>query len=316
LDNAIFFMSSPRIYTMIIEDVIQRANRTFVHVGGDFVLIEDSPVECPFIRVKTWKDAWTALYLRKLQFGQFTEERKIKDSRKYVPFGASEIIMEAMYAGLLDAAVLVCDGAGTVITDDPSIVQGIGGRMSGLLYTVPRKKVINKLKKENATVLDIETAVIDPVKGAQKARELYSNVVVTITAGKDIELLNKMPELFVFVVHTTGVSATQAEYACQADIVWGCCSKQVRDRVGTHALVQLGVGIPVFVMTERAIRIILPQIKNLSDTIGSVLKEKISDIVSGESVVIHHTRTAHGMGLVMKKSTLPVSRHTGPRPLI
>ncbi|MGD2247485.1 MAG: DUF2099 family protein [Candidatus Methanofastidiosia archaeon] len=301
---------------MYIEDVIQRANRTFVHIGGDFVLIEDSCVECPFIRVKTWKDAWTALYLRKLQFGQFTEERKIKDSRKYVPFGASEIIMEAMYAKLLDAAVLVCDGAGTVITDDPCIVQGIGGRMSGLLYTVPRKKVIDNLKKENALVLDRETAVIDPVKGAQKAREQYTKVAVTICAGKDIELLHKMPDLYVFVVHTTGVSAAEAEYACQADIVWGCCSKHVRDIVGTRALVQLGVGIPVFVMTERAINLILPQIKDLSDMVGSALKEKIPDIVSGESVVIHHKRTAHGVGIVMKKSNLPVLRHTGPHPLI
>lgn len=301
---------------MIIEDVIQRANRTFVHIGGDFILIEDSPVKCPFIRVNTWKDAWTALYLRKLHFGQFTENRKVKDSKKYVPFGASEIIMEALHSDLLDAAVLVCDGAGTVITGNPYIVQGIGGRMSGLLYTIPRKKVIDNLQKENAVVLDSKTALIDPVKGAQKAHEQYSTVAVTVTAGKDIELLKEIPGIFICAVHTTGVSTVEAEYALHADIVWGCCSKQVRERVGPHALMQLGVGIPVFILTERAIRMILPQIKTLSKKIGSDLQKKIPDIASGESCVIHHTRTLQGLDLVMRKSTLPVSGHTGPRPLI
>jgi hypothetical protein len=35
---------------LFIEDIVERCNRTFVHIGGDFVLIEDSPVSCPFLR--------------------------------------------------------------------------------------------------------------------------------------------------------------------------------------------------------------------------------------------------------------------------
>lgn len=281
------------------------------------MLIEDSPIQCPFLRVKDWKEAWMTLYLRKLKFGQFTEDRSILDHRKYVPFGATEIIMEALKADLLDAAVVVCDGAGTVITQRPEIVQGIGGRMSGLLYTKPRKSVIQRLKKEQAAVLDPETARINPVEGVQRARESYKRVAVTVTASQDIEVLRELSGVAVFVVHTTGVTRTQAEYATKADIVWGCASHNIRETVGPHSLVQLGVGIPVFVLTEKGLTLIVPRISELSPTVGEMLKEKREAILSGTSHLIHHKRNPQfKVELTMRKCTLPVIRQSGPQPLI
>jgi len=302
----------------IIEDVIERCNRTFVHIGGDFVLIEDSPIQCPFLRIKNWREAWMALYLRKLKFGQFTENRDIIDHQKYVPFGASEIIMEALGVDLLDAAVLVCDGAGTVITCRPEIVQGVGGRMSGLVYTTPRKSVIQRLEKEKAIVLDPETAKIDPVEGTKRALEEYRRIAVTVTASADIDVLRGISEdITLFVVHTTGITPKQAEYATKADIVWGCASEYARKIAGPESLVQLGVGIPVFVLTERGVDLIAPQICELSPQIGNFLKEKREDILSGATYLIHHRRNPEfRIELTMKKCRLPVLKHHGPQPLI
>jgi putative methanogenesis marker protein 8 len=299
-----------------IEDVIERCNRTFVHIGEDFVLIKDSPIQCPFLRIGSWQEAWVALYLRKLQFGQFTEERQIRDAHKYVPFGATEIITEALKAGILDACVLVCDGAGTVITTDPEIVQGIGGRMSGLVYTTPRQNVIHRLQEEGAIVVDPVKARIDPVQGAKRAAELYKKVAVTTTAGPLIEELAMLPEITTFVVHTTGITPEQASYAEKSDIVWGCASKYVRKMVGRHALLQLGVGIPVFVLSEKGLSMIQPQIAALSPETGALLHQNESAISSGSPHVIYHRRTSQGTSLVMEEAVLPVIRHAGPHPLL
>lgn len=303
--------------TFSIEDVVERCNRTFVHVGGDFVLIDDSPIQCPFLGVKDWREAWMALYLRKLKFGQFTENRSILDHKKYVPFGATEIIMEALKADLLDAAVVVCDGAGTVITHRPEIVQGVGGRMSGLIYTTPRRSVIQQLKTEQAAVLDPGTARINPVEGAQKALESYRRVAVTVTASEDIESLRELSGTALFVVHTTGVTRKQASYATRADIVWGCASQHIRDIVGPCSFVQLGVGIPVFVLTEKGLDLIVPRIAELSPAVGEALKEKREDILSGTTCLIHHKRNLQfKVELIMRECTLPVLRQSGPKPLI
>lgn len=301
---------------LFIEDIIERCNRTFIHIGGDFVLIEDSPIHCPFLRVKDWREAWMALYLRKLKLGQFTENRQIIDYNKYVPFGASEIIMEALRANLLDAAVVACDGAGTVITDKPEIVQGIGGRMSGLVYTTPRPSVIRRLQRKNATVLDPETAKIDAVHGAQQALQHFKRLAVTVTASKDIEELRDLSDdISIFVVHTTGITPEQAEYTTKADIVWGCASLHTREIAGPKSLVQLGVGIPVFVLTQKGVNLITPRISMLSPRIGEMLREKREDILSGTTYMIHHRRTRKGIGLVMEECKLPVLRR-GPHPLL
>lgn len=301
---------------LFIEDVIERCNRTFVHIGGDFVLIEDSPITCPFLKIGDWREAWMALYLRKIKSGQFTDKRQITDYNGYVPFGASEIIMEALKEDLLDAAVLVCDGAGTVITDRPEIVQGIGGRMSGLVYTTPRKPVMKRLQEKGAIVLDSETARIDVVKGAKKALETYERIAVTVTASKEIEMLRNLSEtVSVFVVHTTGITREQAEYTLKADIVWGCASLHTREIAGPRSLLQLGVGIPVFVLKERGIDLVVPRISRLSPGIGEMLEEKKEDILSGAAYVIHHKFDKSGVDLIMERCTLPVLRK-GPHPLI
>jgi putative methanogenesis marker protein 8 len=301
---------------LFVEDIVQRCNRTFVHIGGDFILIKDSPLHCPFLRVKNWREAWMALYLRRLVFGQFTNDRKIVDSKKYVPFGATEIIMEAMQKQMLDAAVVACDGAGTVITDRPDIVQGIGGRMSGLMYTTPRTSVIQRLQNKKATVLDPKTACIDAVRGAQKALETYERVAVTVTASQDIVTLkNLSKDIAIFVVHTTGITPEQAEYTTKADLVWGCASVNVPKIAGPRSLVQLGVAIPVFVLTRKGVNLVVPRIHELSPKTGGILEKKKEAIFSGTSYVIHHKRTLNSIDLIMEQYRLPFMKR-GPHPLL
>jgi len=104
------------------------------------------------------------------EFGFFTENRKFSGSAIAVPYGASEILMSAMKKKLIDAAVIVCDGAGTVIVDRPDIVQGIGARMNGLFFTSPIDFVRERLRRNGCKVL-FPDALIDQVRGAEIAAE-------------------------------------------------------------------------------------------------------------------------------------------------
>jgi putative methanogenesis marker protein 8 len=77
------------------------------------------------------------------EFGMYSPNRILEIDQKPVSFGASEIIMDAMTEGLVDAAVVVCEGAGTVIIARPEVLQAVGAHMTGLISTQP----INEYKK-------------------------------------------------------------------------------------------------------------------------------------------------------------------------
>ena len=82
------------------------------------------------------------------EFGFFTSRRGIIRKDIAVPFGASEILMYCMKKEIIDAAVIVCDGAGTVIVNKPEIVQGIGARMNGLFFTSLRLELPSLYNKK------------------------------------------------------------------------------------------------------------------------------------------------------------------------
>jgi hypothetical protein len=69
-----------------------------------------------------------------------------------VPYGASEMLMYALRKGVIEAAVVACDGAGTVVVDRPEVVQGIGAGMNGLFFTTPIREVVERLASEGCRV--------------------------------------------------------------------------------------------------------------------------------------------------------------------
>jgi putative methanogenesis marker protein 8 len=197
-------------------------------------------------------------------FGMCTPGRKVLMSGEYVGFGASELISYGLSAGVFDAAVIACDGAGTVIATTPDLVQGIGGRMSGLVQTSPLPGVIAAIEQNGGSVPFRETADMDQPGGARVAfASGYSKVAVTIAAPKDAVSLRKMfPEVFIIAVHTTGITSEEARVlADHADIVTACASLAVREVAGKKALLQAGSSIPVFAMTQKAKDLILGKVR-------------------------------------------------------
>ncbi len=77
-------------------------------------------------------------------FGMCTKDREVLDKETFVLFGASELMSTGLRTKTLYAAVICSDGAGTVIIRTPNLVQGLGGKMSGLVLTTPLPDVIKK----------------------------------------------------------------------------------------------------------------------------------------------------------------------------
>lgn len=148
-------------------------------------------------------------------YGMFTRKRKLdcKNVNSFVTYGTTEIMMTALESNIIDAAVTVSDGAGTVITNStcPGLVQSIGGEMPGLIYTEPIIETITAIEDLGGIVLDKENARIDQVEGVERAiKEGYKKIAVSIVEPVDAERLrvieeeNDDIELILMGVHHTG----------------------------------------------------------------------------------------------------------------
>ena len=184
-------------------------------------------------------------------FGMCTSTRQMR-MRDFLSFGVSELIAMCITRKLLDCAVLVTDGAGTVIVTDPEIVQGIGGRISGIVETSPIEEVIEAVGREN--VLDPETAAIDQYAGTEMAFRLgHKRVAVTIARAQDAKRIRDAfgDKVALFAVHTTGLSEEEARILFDVcDIVSGCAANWVRAEAKKRSVVQAGNKVPVFAITE------------------------------------------------------------------
>lgn len=193
-------------------------------------------------------------------YGLFTAQRILTANSTAIPYGASEMLMFALNKKAVDAAVIVCDGAGTIITDRGEVVQGVGVRMNSLLLTSPIKETISRLKGLGCFVI-FENALIDQVKGIERAIESgYKRIAVTVS-GHDANKLKEIRQMetadtaiTILVVCTTGIADRKVEQIRQyGDLVWSCASFAVRQNIGAVALLQISKQIPVFVLTQRGV---------------------------------------------------------------
>jgi putative methanogenesis marker protein 8 len=215
----------------------------------------------------TREEAKKNMEYRIREIGMFTPKRRF-DYGIFVNFGASEIMMTALRRGLIDSTVTVCDGAGTVITDDPSLVQGMGALMSGLIETEPIPEIIDGIESRGGVVLDKETAIIDQVMGLRKAYELgYKNIAVSVTAPRDAGELRAIEKelninLILIGAHLTGLKYGDArEFIEKMDIITGCASKVVRDLV--KPVLQAGTSVPMFAITQKGKEMLIERAKDI-----------------------------------------------------
>ena len=201
------------------------------------------------------------------QHGMFSPRRKL-EMGTFVGFGASESMMTGVEKGIIDAAVTVCDGAGTVITSNAKLIQGMGGWISGLTKTDPIPEVLQGIQARNGHVLSPEDARIDQVEGAKyAAAEGYKKFAVTVAdaqTAEELRLLEKglRVRIMIIGVHLTGISLEDARrLLAAADIVTGCASKHIREQV--KPLVQVGTAVPLFGLTPWGKELLVERAKDV-----------------------------------------------------
>ena len=261
------------------EHILEAIGRCRVIVrNGEVVSVSDPIIaDCPLARRFAYpvpeitKDAVKKNIEARIQsFGMCTDRREVLDTRQFVGFGASELLSFGIQTGFFDAAVIACDGAGTVIATTPALVQGIGGRMSGLTKTSPHPAVIDRIEANGGFVLDRDGARMDPAAGIVLAyAEGFTKIAVTVALPEDAVAIRKMhPGAFIVGVHVSGLTKDEAERLVGAsDLVTACASKTIREAVAGKALVQAGISIPVFAMTEKGKDLIISKIQKSSEPV-------------------------------------------------
>jgi len=197
-------------------------------------------------------------------FGMCTSSRDIR-MNDFLSFGISELLSMAIFEKMLNAAVIAADGTGTCVLDDPEVVQGLGGRISGIVETEPIAEVIDGVGKER--ILNPATAEIDQFAGVSKAFSMrYGKVGVTVTNADDAAAIRDAfgDNVVIFAVHTTGTSFADAERMFDScDVITACASESIRKVAKDRALLQAGTKVPVFASSEIGKKIILAKLNEL-----------------------------------------------------
>ncbi|MEM1673916.1 MAG: DUF2099 family protein [Candidatus Bathyarchaeia archaeon] len=220
----------------------------------------------------------------------FCCEWRVFDPTKVVPYGSSEIISTCMEDGIIECGVTVCEGAGTVITANPKLVQEIGARLTGIIRTSPIRGIIEYIKSRGGVILDEGSAIISQEKGVLKAAELgYKRIAVTVAGFSPSSILEirriegeRELEVAIFSVCNTCISEEDAEIiASGADIVCASASQIIRRVVGPRALMQLGVTIPVFALTRLGKKLLLSYLNKFEDKIVVFRVDNLPYLVEG-----------------------------------
>jgi putative methanogenesis marker protein 8 len=243
-------------------NIMELLGRSRVKVEEEKVTEASDPVIqwCPlFYKIRDIKEVTAESAAANMEFrienhGMFSPRRKLRMDT-FVGFGASESMMTGIRAGIIDGAVTVCDGAGTVITANPDLVQGMGGYISGLVESDPIPEVIEGIGQTGGHVLSPQDAAINQMEGAAYAVAAgYKRFAVTVADATDAEKLRELEKtagvrIMIIGVHLTGISSEEASrLLAAADIVTACASRHIREQV--RPLVQVGTAVPLFGLTR------------------------------------------------------------------
>lgn len=201
-------------------------------------------------------------------FGMCMPNRQLR-MKDFLNFGISEIMCTLLDEKIIDSVVMVLEGCGTLIVTESELVQGIGGRVSGLVKTSPVPELIDKIGKEN--IVQPETAEINQIKGLELAiKKGFKNIAVTITLASDIDEIERIKSenpnvsIYVFVVHTTKRNAKDARKLFDGcDVITSCASKYVREIGKKESIKTVGQSIPIFAHTEDGKRFLEMRLKKI-----------------------------------------------------
>ena len=187
----------------MVEDkhVIETLGKVRVVIeNGEITEVGESEMKyCPMFHAMHKVDELNEEFIRKninfriKDFGMCTPQRVI-EMDDLVTVGISEILKTNMEKGNIDCVVGACDGAGTLLMTNPRVVQGVGGRVSGLVSTTPIPEVIKNLEEKDCVILNPETAELNQLEGLKIALDKgYKDIAITILPSPMVEEIRNYP---------------------------------------------------------------------------------------------------------------------------
>jgi putative methanogenesis marker protein 8 len=205
------------------------------------------------------------------------------DAAPMVAYGASEMMSVWLHKKLVDCAVVVCEGAGTVITGNGKLVQGIGARLTGIIKTSPIREVIEEIQENGGVVLDEASARIDQLEGVKRAFDLgFRRVAVTVASfqAKAISQIRSLQAVrknivIIFSVCNTLAKKGDVKQIAKADVACASASTILREVIGSKALLQVGITIPVYALTQIGKELVLAYLTAFKDKLVIFRTDKL-----------------------------------------
>ena len=254
-------------------------------VGGDYAeaLIKSLESEDKEVQIKNMCKLIDEVVIKG---GYFDTNRPLNSCEANVLFGASETMSSAFKNNLIDAAVIVSNNLGTIITTNESNTQGAVKRMTGLFYTTPNKTIMDTAFESNIIPVYPYTAEINQLEGVKLAiKKGYKRIAVSVAANdnylhKELKKLETEDiKIYKFGLCSTGISKETAEIMKEnADVVWSCASKYIKELIEPASIAQVGIKIPVHVMTKEGWTLI----KNHLEELNKELKKQDIKLIKGE----------------------------------
>jgi len=276
---------SLKLSTRVLERKAMKDRHVMEALGKAYVVVEDGKVvevreplieRCPIFAKARGIEKIDAQAVREniefriRDFGMCTDGREV-EMEVFVGFGASEVMMTGLRRQMIDASVTVCEGVGTVITSSPTLTQGIGARISGIVETSLIPKLKHRVEEKGGLVLDETSAIINQPLGVARAIELgHKNVAVTVATLPDATQCREIESetganVFVIGVHVTGIDDDTAEqFVGTVDITTGCASRAIREAVSDRALAQVGTAVPLFALSQKGKELLLERAKEVT----------------------------------------------------
>ena len=207
--------------------------------------------------------------------GYFDTNRPLNSCEANVLFGASETISSAFKSGMIDAAVIVSNNLGTIITTNDLNTQGAVKRMTGLFYTSPSENIVKTALEVGIFPVYPYSAQINQLEGVKEAiRRGYKRIAVSVAADENYlhESLKQLEKdgitIYKFGLCSTGIDEqTAIIMKNNADVIWTCASKYVKEYVEPFAIAQVGIKIPVHIMTKKGWEIVKNHLKYMDSNI-------------------------------------------------
>jgi putative methanogenesis marker protein 8 len=172
--------------------------------------------------------------------------------------------------------------------------------VTGIVKTSPIKEDIEHIDSNGGVILNERTARINQVEGVRRAFELGFKHVAVSVAGFQTKTISEIrelettvePDVLIFSVCNACVHKADVKHITKADIACASASRILRTKIGSKAMIQLGMTIPVYALTKKGKKVVLSYLAEFDHKLVIFRTSKLPYPAEGKGPILKsETRT-------------------------